>query len=51
MRSTFQIKRAPKPFPVLNFKRTVTSIEDFVYDDFEIQNYVAHPAIKMDMAI
>jgi len=46
-----QVQRAPKPFPVLNFKRSVQSIEDFVFDDFEIQNYVSHPAIKMDMAI
>lgn len=49
--SMFQIKRVPKPFPVLNFKRTVKSIEDFVYEDFVIQDYVSHPAIKMDMAI
>ncbi|KAJ6638179.1 Thymidylate synthase [Pseudolycoriella hygida] len=46
-----QIKREPKPFPVLNFKRTVNSIEDFVYEDFEIKDYVSHPSIKMDMAI
>lgn len=51
MERFFQVKRAPKQFPVLNFKRTVTSIEDFKYEDFEIQNYVSHPAVKMDMAI
>lgn len=43
--------RVPKSFPTLNFKRTVESIEDFVYEDFEIQNYTSHPAVKMDMAI
>ncbi|XP_065909270.1 thymidylate synthase-like [Dysidea avara] len=46
-----QLKREPKPFPKLEFKRKVTNIDDFVYDDFMIQNYKCHPKIQMVMAV
>lgn len=46
-----QLKRTPKPFPKLNFKRKVELIEDFKMEDLEIIGYDPHPKIKMDMAV
>lgn len=46
-----QLKREPRPFPKLNIKRQVTSIDDFKFEDFEIVGYSPHPKIKMDMAV
>lgn len=46
-----QVTRTPKAFPSLRFKRTVESIEDFAFDDFEIIGYNPHPSIKMEMAV
>lgn len=46
-----QLLREPRPFPKIRFKREVTSIEDFKYDDFEIVGYDPHPAVPMVMAV
>ncbi|CAG0879167.1 unnamed protein product [Darwinula stevensoni] len=46
-----QILREPRPFPKLQFKRKVPSIDDFVAEDIEIENYNPHPKLKMDMAV
>uniref|UniRef100_A0A2C9JUE5 Thymidylate synthase n=1 Tax=Biomphalaria glabrata TaxID=6526 RepID=A0A2C9JUE5_BIOGL len=46
-----QLSRKPRPFPKLVIKRTVTEIEDFKADDFEIVDYNPHPRIKMEMAV
>jgi len=46
-----QMKREPRAFPTLNIKRKVTSIDDFTFDDFELEGYKPHPKIKMDMAV
>lgn len=46
-----QLGREPKPFPKLIFKRNVNNIDDFKYEDFEIQGYDPYPAIKMEMAV
>ncbi len=46
-----QLKREPREFPKFNIKRTVSNIEDFKYEDFEIVGYNPHPVIKMDMAV
>ncbi|ALE14786.1 ORF70 [Felid gammaherpesvirus 1] len=46
-----QLTRKPTPFPKLKIKRRVACIDDFVADDFELENYRPHPAIKMDVAI
>lgn len=48
---TEQLKRKPKEFPTLKFMRKVEHIEDFKFEDFEINNYNPHPKISMDMAI
>lgn len=41
-----QLKRSPKPFPELRFKRVVTNIDDFKVDDFAVINYNPAPTIK-----
>jgi thymidylate synthase len=44
-----QLMREPKPFPTLRINRKVESIDDFKLDDFVLENYTSHPAIKVDM--
>jgi thymidylate synthase len=46
-----QLDREPHPFPKIEFKRKVENIEDFKMEDFEIKDYVSHPAISMVMAV
>lgn len=46
-----QLTRTPRPFPTLNIKRQVNSIEDFVFDDFELVGYNPHPKLYMPMAL
>jgi len=46
-----QLAREPYELPQLKIKRTVNSIFDFKYEDFEIVNYRCHPAIKADIAV
>ncbi|XP_058829562.1 thymidylate synthase isoform X2 [Topomyia yanbarensis] len=46
-----QLERTPRQFPTLHFKRTVSSIDDFQYEDFEIRDYDPFPPIKMQMAV
>jgi thymidylate synthase len=46
-----QITREPYQLPTLVIKRKVTDINDFKFEDFELQNYNSHPAIKADVAI
>jgi len=46
-----QLQRTPFPLPSLHIKRKPASLFDYVYDDFEILNYQAHPHIKAEVAI
>lgn len=49
-----QLTREPYPFPKLNIKKTISSIEDMeklVLEDFEIIEYKSHETIKAKMAI
>jgi thymidylate synthase len=46
-----QLTRDPRPLPELKMNTTVTSVFDFVFDDFSIENYNPHPHIKGDIAI
>lgn len=41
-----QLTREPKKLPDLAINPERTSIDDFVYEDFELKNYEAHPHIK-----
>ena len=46
-----QLNREPRPFPKFRIKRTVTDIDQFTPDDFELIDYKPHPTIKMEMAV
>jgi thymidylate synthase len=46
-----QLERTPFPLPSLQLKRKPASLFDYVYDDFEILNYQAHPHIKAEVAV
>lgn len=46
-----QLVRDPYPFPTLRFARPVESIDGFVYDDFQVENYKTWPKIEMKMAV
>jgi thymidylate synthase len=46
-----QLSRTPYPLPSLVIKRKPVSIFDYAFEDFEIVNYQAHPAIKAPIAV
>jgi len=46
-----QLSRQPRDLPVLRINPDVTSIFDFKFDDFELENYDPHPHIKAPVAI
>jgi thymidylate synthase len=46
-----QLSREIRPLPTLWINPAVKSIFDFTYDDFELQNYDPHPAIKAKVAV
>ncbi len=46
-----QLSRTPYPYPTLHIKRRPTSIFDYEYEDFEVQGYEHHPAIKAPVAV
>ncbi|UST55771.1 thymidylate synthase [Comamonadaceae bacterium OTU4NAUVB1] len=46
-----QLTRTPHPYPVLEIKRRPESIFDYRFEDFEVHDYVHHPAIKAPVAV
>jgi thymidylate synthase len=46
-----QLERDPHPLPKLKIKRKPDTIFDYQFDDFEVVDYVSHPAIKAPVAI
>jgi thymidylate synthase len=46
-----QLARAPRPLPVMRLNPAVQSIFDFRYDDFSLEGYDPHPAIKAPVAV
>jgi len=44
-----QLKRKPHPLPTLKINRKLTSLDDLVKEDFEIENYKYHKSIKAEM--
>jgi thymidylate synthase len=46
-----QLQRTPRTLPVMELNRSVTSIFDFVYDDFKLTGYDPCPAIKAEVAV
>ncbi|WP_299881412.1 thymidylate synthase [uncultured Cocleimonas sp.] len=46
-----QLSRDPLPLPTMKINPDVDSIFDFKFEDFELQNYEAHPHIKGVVAV
>ena len=46
-----QLSRDPLPLPTMKINPDVNSIFDFKFEDFELQNYEAHPHIKGLVAV
>jgi len=46
-----QLSRTPYPLPHMRLNPHVQSIFDFKYEDFDLQNYQSHPAIKAPIAV
>jgi len=46
-----QLSREPFAYPALVIKRKPASIFDYTLEDFEMQNYQCHPAIKAPVAV
>ena len=46
-----QLEREPRSLPQMVINPDVDNIYSFQYDDFELQNYDPHPAIKAPIAV
>jgi len=46
-----QLSRRPYPLPQMRINPDVKDIFDFTYEDFHLENYVAHPHIKAAVAV
>lgn len=46
-----QLSRTPYPLPTMKLNPAVKNIFDFDFDDFTLENYQSHPAIKAPVAV
>jgi thymidylate synthase len=46
-----QLTREPRPLPKLRIDPSVTSIFDFEYEHFRLENYAPHPHIPAPVAV
>src|SRR3989344_2132521 len=45
-----QLKRKPRPFPKMKINPKLKNIDDIKFEDFALENYDPHPALKADIA-
>jgi len=48
---TLQLSRTPFPSPTMRLSPRVKNIFDFAFEDFTLENYQSHPAIKAPVAV
>lgn len=46
-----QLTRQPRPFPRMRLTRHAANIDDYRIEDFEVEGYSPHSAIKADVAV
>jgi thymidylate synthase len=46
-----QLSRTPFPLPVMKLNSSVEDIFGFTFNDFTLENYQCHPAIKAPVAV
>jgi thymidylate synthase len=46
-----QLTREPRSLPAMKLNPNVKHLEDFVFEDFTLENYNPHPAIKGEVAV
>jgi thymidylate synthase len=46
-----QLSRAPRPFPRMRLNPQVRELPEFRYEDFTLEAYEPHPAIKAPIAV
>jgi len=49
--ANLQLTRLPYDLPVMKINAAVKNIFDFTYEDFALENYQFHPAIKAPVAV
>ena len=49
--ASLQLQREPRPLPLMRLNPKVTDIEDFVFEDFHLEQYNPHPHIKAAVSV
>jgi thymidylate synthase len=50
-KARIQLDREPFPLPAMRINPDVKSIFGFQYEDFQLENYQAHPHIKAEVSV